>query len=94
MVAFSGPTLIIKLSEITGYPNPVSDIYFVNLSETQVSSVKVSLVDIQGKMYDVRVTRSPSRRRLDIDVTTLNSGLYLLKLDLDHAQKIIKIIKQ
>ena len=87
-------TSTFDLEEINGYPNPVSDTYFIHLNEELVSSVKVSLVDIQGKLYDVRMTRNSSMRRLELDLVGLNKGLYLLKLDFESDYKILKIIKQ
>jgi len=82
------------LSEIKGYPNPASDLYYVQLNEDQLGSVSVNLVDIQGRMYDVQLTRNTSRKQLEIDLTNLNTGLYLLKLDFVSDQKILKVIKQ
>ncbi len=82
------------INQIKGYPNPASDIYFVNLSRDLIDNVNVSMVDIQGKMHDVRMTRNASFNRLEIDLVNLKTGLYLLKLDIDHNQKILKVIKK
>ncbi len=45
-------TSALELTEITGYPNPVSDMYYINLNEEMASIIKVNLVDIQGKTIE------------------------------------------
>jgi hypothetical protein len=80
--------------QFRGYPNPTSDIYYVNLNSELVNRIKVSLVDMQGKMHDARFTRNVSRGRLELDLINLKTGLYLLKLDFDQDQKILKIMKR
>ena len=82
------------LTTITGYPNPVSDMFYVNLDEDHIASVKVNLVDIQGRKFAVQLTRNASGRRLELDLAGLNSGLYMLMLDFDNDQKILKVLKQ
>ena len=43
-------TSAFDIENISGYPNPVLDMYYVSLSEMQVEAVKVNLVDIQGSI--------------------------------------------
>jgi len=82
------------INQIKGYPNPASDMYYVNLGSDLVVQINVSLVDIQGKMHDARFTRNVPRGRLELDLINLKTGLYLLKLDFDQEQKILKIMKR
>lgn len=83
-----------SIENISGYPNPVTDMYFIGLNENLISLVKIKLVDINGKMHDVQITRNLSGRRLEIDLKKMKSGLYLLMLDFEHDNKIVKVIKQ
>jgi hypothetical protein len=68
--------------------------YFVNLNEDLISHGEFKLVDMNGKIHEVQIKRNYSRKRLEIDLNRMNSGLYLLKLDFSNDSKIIKVIKQ
>ena len=84
----------IDIENMSGYPNPASNIFFVNLNEGLMSQGEYKLVDMNGKIHDVHISRNYSRKRLEVDLNRMNSGLYLLKLDFDDDSKIIKVIKQ
>jgi len=81
-------------NQIEGYPNPTSNMYYVNLSPEWVDNVNLTLVDVQGRMHDARFTRNASRGRIELDVINLKTGLYLLKVDFGHDQKVLKILKE
>ncbi|MCK5701145.1 MAG: T9SS type A sorting domain-containing protein, partial [Cyclobacteriaceae bacterium] len=79
---------------INSYPNPVSDNLYIELSNLDVSIIDIHLIDIQGKLYDVKFKRNKSGNQLEVDMRHLNSGLYLLRMELDQKQEIIRVIKK
>ena len=79
---------------MNSYPNPVSDIFYINMNNSLISKVELSIVEYHGKMHDARPTRNLAGNRLELDMTGMKTGLYLLKLNFENDQKIIKIVKQ
>jgi len=84
----------LDMAEISSYPNPVSSVFYINLSSSLVSTVDIQLVDIQGKAYDPRFVRNVTGSRLELDMSGLKSGLYILNLNLETGQKMLKVMKQ
>lgn len=73
--------------KITVYPNPFSNVLFISETEN-VKTVKVS--DLTGRV--VKVIENPSK---EINLSTLNSGLYLVTMYFkDGSQHTVKTIKK
>jgi Secretion system C-terminal sorting domain/Calx-beta domain len=68
------------------YPNPVTDILNIESSST-IS--KISMVNLLGQ--EVKSINNPANA---IDVSELESGVYLLKMTSDAGSKIVKITKK
>ncbi len=68
------------------YPNPVSDIIFIK-SKSPVQAVKV--YNLLGKEFSSTLSNGNT-----IDVSTLNSGLYILKLSSETSEQTFKILKK
>ncbi len=80
------------LKYISIYPNPVSDIVTVNISDFLTNSnVKVEILDITGKViYKSHLLQSNS----EIDLSSHCSGVYFLKIQTDKEIFTIKIVKE
>jgi len=65
-------------SDIVAYPNPASDIINVPLGKVE-GNVNVTIIDINGRTVNTQNTTSCSSM-LTIDVTSLATGIYTLKL--------------
>lgn len=76
-----------KLIEISPYPNPTSNlISFTNIQN--ISEFKVSLLDFQGKEL-IQNQINPS----NINLSSLSSGQYILKIESEGSIKYEKIFK-
>lgn len=75
------------------YPNPVSDKINIDFSSDFQSKVSLKLFDIQGKLVASK-TKSNKENSVDINVDSLPTGIYLLKIMDAISSKNIKIIKQ
>lgn len=74
--------------EISVYPNPSNDFIYVKGIENRTIS-QVSIVDILGK----NVFQSAEMNGNKMDISNLNSGIYILSLTSDNIEKKIKFIK-
>ncbi|MCL2435333.1 MAG: T9SS type A sorting domain-containing protein [Lentimicrobiaceae bacterium] len=75
------PTISDKVSV---FPNPVKNIFHVNLGEDKIANLEIS--DIQGRLLMSEVITSGK----GIDVSSLPSGLYFIVVDKEAVYKIIK----
>lgn len=78
-------------SYVNVYPNPVKSILNLHLSEVNVGDTKVSITTSDGKLiYQSKFINGS----LQINTSTWNKGLYVLKVDKNNKQTVTKIIKQ
>jgi beta-glucanase (GH16 family) len=69
------------------FPNPVENILYLKLLDNQN---QITLTDILGKtQIEATVNSSPS-----IDMSTLNTGMYFLRVENSHGVQNLKIIKK
>jgi PKD repeat protein len=62
---------------IAVYPNPVSKLLTVNINSTELSDLRISLIDVMGRaLYDFAVTGNQTQ----IDMNSFAAGVYMVKL--------------
>lgn len=86
-----------NIEKLDIYPNPVSEYLNINLSKSSFSTNdKIEIIDITGKMINDYSLSSISRfnQRNSIDVSSLNNGLYFLRLITDDKVFVGKFIKK
>jgi hypothetical protein len=79
-------------NDVFVYPNPVIDKVTIRLDEEIISDEAV-VIDVLGKLYSVPVLRI-GEDMLELDLSNLNSGLYLIKVKTSGNYKMFHIIKQ
>ncbi|WP_299112880.1 choice-of-anchor L domain-containing protein [uncultured Winogradskyella sp.] len=77
-------------ADVSLYPNPANTKVTIALNGKSVNDLEVSLIDIQGKIISTpQVVRDDL---LELDVSSLNSGLYFVQLKNDSRIVIEKLI--
>ena len=87
---FDFATLSVKQDEITNltvYPNPVTDILTIQSSDAAVQ--KVEIYTVNGQLV---FTQEKNIEKLNVN--SLKSGMYIMKLYSDKASKTVKLIRQ
>ncbi|WP_298516933.1 T9SS type A sorting domain-containing protein [uncultured Kordia sp.] len=74
-------------TQIKIYPNPVTDILYIKLDQSEVMNLQ--LVDIHGKQT---LNKSTEGEQIELNISSLKSGIYFLKLNSDTTQFTKKII--
>jgi len=89
----SNDTFDTDLSGIQVYPNPVENV--VNISKGQFNGEweALSIFDITGKRI-INLDKLGSDSELNIDMSTLSNGLYILKVDTSNGQFQQKLLKK
>ena len=77
-------------SRILVYPNPVSSLLYVSLTNGRKIE-KVNIYDLSGKLI---LSYSSSEKRDVFDLEPLNSGVYLIEIKTDSSIFTEKIIRQ
>ena len=78
----------LELSVFKFYPNPTENVWNIKSSDYVLSSVKV--YDISGKKV---ISLKPNSKETVIDASSLNIGLYFVRLESGSGHKTIKLIK-
>jgi len=71
------------------YPNPTPD--YINIDQRLKKELKVSVYNSMGQLISINSFNSLSNK---INLSTLSSGIYYLKIESEHLIKTVKIIKQ
>lgn len=78
------------------FPNPVSSIFKINFTLSDVSEVKYSLTDVLGKTiiqsnkqkYDI------GEHQIEVNISHLPEGIYILQFELNGQKMARKIVKE
>ena len=78
--------------DIKLYPNPAVDNLTITLNKEFINSV-VSIIDMQGKICNVDITQK-YMNKVELDITGLKSGLYIIQLKTADAMISVRFTKQ
>jgi hypothetical protein len=76
------------------YPNPTKDRFMIGFSDSFEPVKELTLFDVQGRAYTIRPVAVPSLNALEIDISVLSRGLYILKINNISDDRIFRIIKE
>ena len=76
------------LSQASVYPNPNVGVFTINVKSTNWS---YSFFDMSGKLISTEIVSETSK---EIDVHAIETGIYLMKINLGDSFIYKKIIKQ
>jgi hypothetical protein len=79
---------------ITVYPNPVKDILMISATGTDISDEDIMLFDVQGRAFAARSVRNDRINGFEIDMSGMQPGVYMIKLNTEEETKIIRVVKR
>ncbi|MEO6850015.1 MAG: T9SS type A sorting domain-containing protein, partial [Mucilaginibacter sp.] len=80
--------------KITPYPVPFQNTLYLNLGNAIVQNVSIEIYDVSdGRKVFSRLFGDQSGV-LNLDLTNLNNGVYVLHLTMGNSEKIFKIVKK
>ncbi|WP_445738041.1 T9SS type A sorting domain-containing protein [Mariniflexile sp.] len=83
------PSQVIK--QVTVYPNPVSEVLNISISGYLPPIIKLEIISIDGRL--VKKVNFNNNQPLLVNVSELNSGMYLCKISNFSTIETIKFIK-
>jgi len=82
-------------NEISLYPNPTKDSFYLNIDNAQSKSVEIAIFNLKGQsVYTGKETSTAEIFNQNINITHLPSGIYLVKIKVDDKQYSKKLIKK
>lgn len=82
----------IPMASVKLYPVPANDILHLSLQPQQLQSFTLSLVDMQGRILQLRTIPATAQINETINVSALPAGNYLLQLNGGNSAPIVKQI--
>jgi len=80
-------------SEVVAFPNPVKDILNFSLNDAIGGTMTISVKDMTGtEMLNESAVNNGSA--MTIDVSSLNAGIYMLRISSDSKVAVVKFVKQ
>ena len=76
-------------SQVKIYPNPASDLIYINLGEFQHDLTNINIFNVMGQQ--IKAVRMENN---EVDISRLTNGLYFIELEIGYNRTIIKIIKE
>jgi hypothetical protein len=77
------------------YPNPVtSNRLTVTSGRPSLKSSDITIYDLQGKQYRITTTRQVSANMVELDISSLAKGVYMVRLNTGAENKVFRIVKQ
>ncbi len=83
--------LLVHTDQLVAYPNPVVD--WVSISMEDIEEYRmVTIFDLAGRSYPVTSIQKRADN-LDIDMSDLPSGQYMIRLVLQESARVVQVIK-
>jgi gingipain R len=78
-------------NEISIYPNPATQLLSVNFGDIQKNNVGITVFDLFGKKIVSMTNPKIVNNTTDIDVSSLPSGVYFVRITTDNISKTAKV---
>jgi len=59
-----------------------------------LANAAIHFIDMNGKNMEVQMNRNINKNRLELDLASVEAGMYMLKFDYFDKTRILKVIKQ
>lgn len=83
----------ISKASIILYPNPASNIITINIKDANTEISQVSIRSIDGRLISTKNMLINDKGAVSINISALQSGVYLIDLVIDGERQIEKLIK-
>ena len=81
-------------TKVSAFPNPFTDFVRVDVSAFVAEPAQVALYDMKGNLVMSRMEQlQEGQNRITLNTSSLNNGVYILKVISEHSKAIIKLVK-
>ena len=91
---FQGVDITNAETKVSAFPNPFTDFVRVDVSAFVAEPAQVALYDMKGNLVMSRMEQlQEGQNRITLNTSSLNNGVYILKVISEHSKAIIKLVK-
>jgi hypothetical protein len=76
------------------YPNPVTNRLMVSGTSVHIKPADIAVFDLQGKRYAVNGIRQVNVGQVELDLTNLSKGVYMIRVQSGERAEVFRVIKQ
>ena len=81
-----------QLTEISIYPNPATDILEITSGNENAGIQELSIYAVTGKK--IETVKAQNSRKVQVDISYLQTGIYILLLKTENATETLRFIKK
>ena len=74
------------------YPNPVQSVFNISLNN-QAEEVSVTILDVKGSIVKSYAFNTAGMNSIQVDASELESGIYLVRLDMKGKTQTLRFVK-
>ncbi len=79
-LTLSSPKILSELKDFSVFPNPNNGVFTVKLSSNTSTNITMNLYDLRGRLVHESIHESAANFSKKLDLSSLQSGVYLLKV--------------
>ncbi|MBR9920142.1 MAG: T9SS type A sorting domain-containing protein [Bacteroidetes bacterium] len=72
--------------DLTVYPNPTTDLVYLDIDDSLTGNARISLMDQLGRMISTQNQQLLGGETIELPLNGLSSGLYFLRLETENGQ--------
>ncbi len=91
-VGITDPTSIFDAISVA--PNPTYSTSTLDIKLKQASSIRVTVFNMVGQIIQTQSAQNVTDKSFDIDLSNAANGMYLIRVDVDNAAQVIRLMKQ
>ena len=81
------------LKDLQIYPNPARDKITVSLNKQALNQVIITVIDMRGLKVGLNKYIMVANNNVDVNISSLKSGVYILQIQTEHDVQSFKFIK-
>ncbi|MEO0896226.1 MAG: T9SS type A sorting domain-containing protein [Bacteroidota bacterium] len=91
---FNEELVNVGLSQLDAYPNPVEQTLFIELATLRPDDVQIQMLDAKGAIVEFQTLNRVMNEEVRLDMSSLSSGIYMLKVTTSEGSAYRKIFRK
>jgi len=83
-----------EANEISIFPNPATDQFSISVSNAAAADVMLEVMDAQGKLVYRSLDTNKVAYRKNVNTESFAKGIYFVKVSVNGAPTLLKLVKQ
>jgi hypothetical protein len=85
--------VVSEINKTIAYPNPASDRIIIATQSGFLNDKGIQLYDVGGRACPVKITKRIAQNSLELDISLLRNGFYLIRLKLAEGYVTLRFVK-